>query len=288
MQLELVHIIAAGLWSVGFVPGGGGEIVAKGSLFTAAGFSALAGVVVPDHVFAIAALGEASASASLGVEELIGGAQTLVLASLALAAVGVPDGTAWAGVGNNSITSEGVDAVDQRNTEALAHALFAVPGVVDLALLDKAGTFASLSVPVVGVIDAGLGSANPFAGLNVPGVNDTSGAISVGSSEGTDASTELFVPVVVGVLAGVADSELAVVHVPVLTSRDLRRSVAAACAGLGIEEVAFIASLVFALAAAGHRVPFVAVGAKLLNAAALTGFDVPVEANWASAVLWEA
>lgn len=129
---------------------------------------------------------------------------------------------------SNGFTSEGVDSEDQRNTEAPAHAILAVPEVVDLALLDVAGAFALLSVPVVAVIDAGLGSANPFAGLKVPGVNDTSGTISVRSSEGADTGFEFFIPVVVGVLAGVADSELAVVHIPVLAGGDFLRSVAAA------------------------------------------------------------
>jgi hypothetical protein len=83
-----------------------------------------------------------------------------------------------------------------------------------------------------------------------------------------------------------ADSKLAVVHVPELTRGSLFGGVAAASAGLGIKEVALIASLVLALAAASHRVPFVIESAQLLDAAALTSLDIPIEANRASAMLW--
>ncbi len=205
-----------------------------------------------------------------------------------MAAIVVPDGTARAFVGDNGLASGRVDGDDQRDTEALAHALLAVPDVVDGARLDVAGALAINGVPVEGVIGAGLGSADPLAGVGVPGVNDAGRAISVGGLEGADAFTKLVVPVVVGIFADVADSELAVVHVPVLTSWGLLWSKAAASAGRGVKEEAFIAILVFALAAASDGVPFVADSAQLLDAAALASLDVPVEANWASAVFGEA
>ena len=249
---------------------------------------ASADLVVPDHVLAFAALGEASALAGLRVEELVVSAETLVLANLALAAFLVPDSTARALVGDNSLTGQGVDLVDGGNAQALAHALLVVPHVVNFASLGVAGALALLGIPVVGVIDASLRGADPVAALGVPGVHNTSLAVSVGSLEGADAGLSLLIPVVVGVLADVADSEFAVVHVPVSAGGGHSGSEATARAGRGVEEVALVASLVVALAAAGHGVPGVANSAQLFDAAALADLKVPVETNWASAVFGEA
>ena len=200
----------------------------------------------------------------------------------------VPDSTARALVGDNSFTGQGVDLEDGGNAEALAHALAVGPHVVNFASLGVAGALALLGIPVVGVIDASLRGADPVAALGVPGVHNTSGAVSVGSLEGADAGLSFLIPVVVGVLADVADSEFAVVHVPVSAGGGLSGSEATARAGRGVEEVALVASLVVALAAAGHGVPGVANSAQLFDAAALADLKVPVETNWASAVFGEA
>jgi hypothetical protein len=116
-------------------------------------------------LFVLATLREATASASERVEELCWPTETRILADLALAALVVPGGTAWTFVGNDGLTRNRVDLEDHRNTKALALTVVAVPDEVDLALLDVARALALLGVPVVGFIDAGLGSTDPFAGL---------------------------------------------------------------------------------------------------------------------------
>lgn len=256
-QVVIVDSSAVGFITIeSLVPAdASGNVVAESFLFIAASFDARACFVAPDKIFSFAALGEASARASLGIEELIESTKTLVLARLALAAFGIPDGTARALVNGNNNASNGVSSVSDGNTLALAHALGLAPDMVIFASLNVAGTLALLSIPVVGVIDASLRNADPAACVEVPGVFNASGVVSVGSFEGAEAGFGFLVPVVVGVLADVADSELAVIHVPVGSFGCLSGSEATARAGLGVKEVAIIASLVVALAAAAHRVP---------------------------------
>lgn len=85
----------------------------------------------------------------------------------------------------------------ERNTWADAHAHVRVPSEVASAFLLEASTLAFISVPVVGVIDAGLRSAHPVAniGIGVPGVNDTSIGVGVGGSESAHTFTSLFAEV---------------------------------------------------------------------------------------------
>lgn len=199
-------------------------------MLVATRFNASTLIVAPGLVI-FAALRKASASTSLGVIELINSAFTQVHAWLALAAGKVPNGTARAFVDENGLTCERVGDGEKRNSEALATALCEVPSEVDLAFLDVAGALAILRVPVVGVIEASLGSADPQAVYEVPGVDNAGCVISPVRFHGTDAFTKFGVKVVIGIFAGVTDSEFASVHVPVLTSGDFYWGKAAARAG---------------------------------------------------------
>ena len=85
--------------------------------------------------------------------------------------------------------------VDKRDTEALAFAFSGVPDVVLGACLDVAGALAFNGVPVVGVINAGLGSADPVANFGVPSVHNT--VFRVRSFESADAFFQYLVVVVI-------------------------------------------------------------------------------------------
>jgi len=91
--------------------------------------------------------------------------------------------------------------VDKRDTEALAFAFSGVPDVVLGACLDVAGALAFNGVPVVGVVFAGLWSANPVALFSVPGVHNS--VFGVGGFEGANT----FVQILVIVLVHGADSD---------------------------------------------------------------------------------
>ena len=112
-----------------------------------------------------------------------------------MAAVLVPDLTAWALVNGVYLLGNWVFLVDKRNTEALAFAFSGVPDVVLGACLDVAGALAFYGVPVVGVVFASLWSANPVALFSVPGVHNS--VFGVRGFEGADAFVLSLVPVLV-------------------------------------------------------------------------------------------
>lgn len=119
----------------------------------------------------------------------------MVFARNAEAEILVPDFTAWALVNGVYLLGNWVYLVDKRDTEALAFAFSEVPDVVLGACLDVAGALASFCVPVVGVVDASLWSANPVALFSVPGVH--SSVSGVRGFEGADAVVLSLVPVIV-------------------------------------------------------------------------------------------
>ena len=73
--------------------------------------------------------------------------------------------------------------------------MFGVPNVVLWAGLFVAGALALIGVPVVGVINAGLGSADPVAIFFVPSVHNT--VFRVRSFESADAFFQYLVVVVI-------------------------------------------------------------------------------------------
>ena len=77
----------------------------------------------------------------------------------------------------------------------MAFAFNGVPDVVLGACLDVAGALAFNGVPVVGVVNAGMWSANPVALFSVPGVHNS--VFGIGGFEGADTFVQSLVPVLV-------------------------------------------------------------------------------------------
>lgn len=117
------------------------------------------------------------------------------------------------------------------------HAHVAVPDKVLWALLNVASAGAFLIVPVVSVIDTGLGSADPVAdfGSGVPGVDDSSLLIGVRSTESAKAFL-CFLAEVPEFWARNNCSQDAVLHIKVLVIGNNLRVEATAAATVGIPE----------------------------------------------------
>lgn len=137
-------------------------------------------------------------------------AETLVNASLAQAALFVPDLSAWAFVHNDGLAINLF--IDWRNATAHAFAVSLAPEVTLRTALFVASALALSSIPVVRVVFACLGLTNVGALFSVPG-HDATIVVGVRSLEDTNAF--LAIPVVV-FIASVLGLDLTVVHVEVL------------------------------------------------------------------------
>jgi hypothetical protein len=237
---------------------------------------ALAGRVAPGPR-TVAILWEASATASLGVEELNSCfAQSLVLAWSAAAAVVVEKFASWAFL---------------LHADASAHS--DVPLVVGWASLDVAEAHARFRRKVVGVTLAVNWSQFKIANFDVENqfwvgrALVSAEAFLVGDGPVLWVSVDIWAAAFWGLLF--LDT---VGHVEVVVSRGWLLVVASAAAWVGIEEVFDSINCLLAigveltLASAVNRVPNEARLALLWEASALSFVEVEVESDGAVAVLW--
>lgn len=138
------------------------------------------------------------------------------MAGFAGAAVWVPFHAAWALIGGGVMPLV-VSDVSQRFTKANAHAAVRVPNVAAITLLDVAGAFALVSVPVVAVVDAVLDGTNEGAARGVERVNNA--IFGVRWLEGALAFASGGIVVVAFFSAFLARYKSALLHVPSLTNR---------------------------------------------------------------------
>lgn len=186
--------------------------------------------------------------------------------------------------------SEVIDLLTGWYSKTLASAHGRVPDVVRRAGLQVACAFASLSVPVVCVVNTGLWSAFIFTSNHVEGINVA--IFGVGSSEGATALTTGFVEVLTNrTLTAVNIS--AEFHVPSLACRGLFNRMKATTITRGrVEEIRdsvnFGALSILMLASASVSVKLKAAGTDLSQALAVIGLEAVVVANWALAMIGQA